>query len=129
MLHLGKTRMKCCFLSEGFSCSFLVPGDGCGDPGQVISARRTGNSFSTGDVVDFRCNTGYIGGGSITCQNNGLWTSRPSCTHDGSIPSVPDGIPDVPGIPGRIPSFHGAVPSVPSAGRNFAYFHPVTADY
>ena len=60
--------------------------DQCRDPGQVDNALRAPiTSLSVGTVVTYTCNTGFNGGGSITCLPGGEWSGpkwsspRPSC--------------------------------------------------
>ena len=62
------------------SATFYAETIGCGDPGPVSNAVRTGSSFSYGDFVIYTCNHGYSGGGAMVCQTNGQWTQRPTCT-------------------------------------------------
>ena len=53
----------------------------CPDPGQVDNAVRNGKTapYPIGTVMVYTCNTGYSGGGNITCQSNARWTSSPIC--------------------------------------------------
>ena len=62
---------------------FSGGGGGCGDPGHVPNAVRSGHSFMYGAVVVYTCDVGYVSGGHITCQANGQWTQRPICLFQG----------------------------------------------
>ncbi len=51
----------------------------CPEPGGVpFSMRSSSNGpYNPGDQVTYRC---YIGGGGTrTCQSNGVWTQKPTC--------------------------------------------------
>ena len=60
---------------------------GCGDPGQVTNAARTGpTSLTPGGTVTYTCNPGYIIQGTqntmsatAICQTNQQWTTLPIC--------------------------------------------------
>ena len=62
------------------SLIFHCVADGaCGKPGIVPNSKREGDVFTVGSTITFTCNTGYTGGGTITCQNNTRWTTLPTC--------------------------------------------------
>ena len=52
----------------------------CVDPGEVTFAVRQGTatSFPSGTLMNYTCIAGYIGGGTMTCQN-GTWSALPTC--------------------------------------------------
>ena len=54
----------------------------CGDPGSVYFAysSTSGGPYTVGSRVTYTCNPGLIGGGTITCQPNGQWSQRPTCS-------------------------------------------------
>ena len=67
----------------------------CGDLGHVLNAThdRALGPFPVGSVVTYTCHTGS-GGGSITCEEGGIWTQKPTC-HAGTAdcgypPEVPN---------------------------------------
>ena len=63
--------------------TFIVTGISCEDPGPVDNAVQTGLSYKYQDTVMYNCNTGYLrtGGATITCQDDGTWSSsKPTCT-------------------------------------------------
>ncbi|XP_077995118.1 scavenger receptor cysteine-rich domain-containing protein DMBT1-like [Glandiceps talaboti] len=53
----------------------------CGDPGNTDNADREGHSFTYRNQVKYVCHDGYHNDndGIITCQEDGLWTKKPSC--------------------------------------------------
>ena len=59
--------------------SFVVE---CGDPGGIDNAVRGASSwpYTVGTAFAYTCESCYTGGGSITCQENGQWTQKPTCT-------------------------------------------------
>ena len=54
----------------------------CNDPGGVDNAVRGGSSwpYTVGRTFTYTCESCYTGGGFITCERNGQWTQKPSCT-------------------------------------------------
>jgi CUB/sushi domain-containing protein len=54
----------------------------CGHPGTLEYGVITGNDFTYGKVVSFKCNNGFLltGSSARTCQTNGIWTgTQPTC--------------------------------------------------
>ena len=65
---------------------------GCSSPGEVPYAtrdRRPG-PFPVGSVVTYTCHSGFGGGGSVTCQENRMWTPWPTCNIRSNYPGVGD---------------------------------------
>ncbi|KAL7877436.1 hypothetical protein SRHO_G00040790 [Serrasalmus rhombeus] len=63
------------------SCREINKG-GCGDPGIPAYGKRTGDSFSHGDVLTFECQAAFelVGERTISCQQNNQWSgNKPSC--------------------------------------------------
>ena len=62
----------------------------CGQPSTPSHGTRTGNTFTFGSVVSFRCEHGYYlqGDESITCQANKNWSgnSQTRCTGQTFMP-------------------------------------------
>ena len=66
---------------KAFSLKFSYIG--CGDPGHVPNGVRLNfTSFDAGGAATYQCHTGFLLNGSSTifCQNNGQWTTLPSCS-------------------------------------------------
>ena len=56
----------------------------CQNPGEVAGATPdvTRGPYPIGTVIRYRCIVGV--GGTITCQTNGQWTQKPTCTGAGT---------------------------------------------
>ena len=54
----------------------------CPGPGGIAHAARSETHWplSVGAKATYTCNPCYTGGGTITCQRNGQWTQKPTCT-------------------------------------------------
>ena len=54
----------------------------CNDPGDVNNAQwiRSSWPYKVNSRVSYKCDACYTGGGIITCQRNGQWTQKPTCT-------------------------------------------------
>ena len=54
----------------------------CADPGGVDHAVRSEAAwpYRENTRFTFTCDDCSTGGGSITCQSNGQWTTKPNCT-------------------------------------------------
>ncbi|XP_070536269.1 complement factor B-like [Ptychodera flava] len=67
----------------------------CPDPGHPESGRRLGNSFHLGDVINFKCYSGYrlLGSASRTCMANGRWNGTLSVCDSGETDCPNPGIP------------------------------------
>ena len=68
----------------GFSFRLVLVS--CEDPGHIPHATRDSNSegrFETGANLMYTCEDGYIGGGTITCDENGYWSLLSSCIPSG----------------------------------------------
>uniref|UniRef100_A0AAR2L905 CUB and Sushi multiple domains 2 n=1 Tax=Pygocentrus nattereri TaxID=42514 RepID=A0AAR2L905_PYGNA len=70
----------------------------CGDPGIPVHGIRLGEEFSSGSVVRFSCEPGYMlrGSSDRTCLPNGTWMgthTKPVCKAIvcGAPPSIPNG--------------------------------------
>ena len=63
-------------------CYIFLTLTGCGTPETVANAQITGpSSLTVGSTATYTCNPGYrlVGNEQIVCQNNGQWTTRPTC--------------------------------------------------
>ncbi|XP_066534535.1 CUB and sushi domain-containing protein 1a [Hoplias malabaricus] len=69
--------------SQGFKAIYEeIDKGGCGDPGIPAYGKRTGDSFSHGDVLTFECQAAFelVGERTISCQQNNQWSgNKPSC--------------------------------------------------
>ena len=81
------TRINSSYFNASFE-HYRSAGTFCNDPGQVPHATRSNNNqgpFEHETVITYECDIGYHGGGYVTCQRNGEWTSIPTCTPHGMI--------------------------------------------
>ena len=61
-------------------CVFLYPSGICPEPGGIPFSNRTiyYGPYNPGYHVTYTCHKG--GGGTISCQSNGNWTQKPTCS-------------------------------------------------
>ena len=55
----------------------------CNDTGSPSNGSRSGDDFTFGNTVSFKCNPGYeiIGSRNRTCTSSGTWSGiQPNCT-------------------------------------------------
>ncbi|KAL4233501.1 hypothetical protein ACF0H5_008182 [Mactra antiquata] len=65
----------------------------CGDPPPTNGLAHVSTGTTYGEVAFIECNIGYSVNGSthITCEQDGIWSSSPSCIKDCGNPDVLDG--------------------------------------
>ena len=82
-VHLSKfSASVITYLSKSPFPSTVVSTISCLDPGRPRNGLRTGDKFTEGSIVDFKCNTNFklIGSPRLTCQSDGKWSDRrPEC--------------------------------------------------
>ncbi len=54
----------------------------CGNPPNIANGMVSSTGTTFGETATYSCNTGYQRSGSatVTCQDTGSWSTRPSCT-------------------------------------------------
>ena len=59
-----------------FYCNVLLDLRSCGDPGEPVNGRKSGDSYTVGSNVTFICDMGFVlrGALSIICNNKAEWS-------------------------------------------------------
>ncbi len=75
----------------------------CGNPPTIPNGFGTFMGTTFGDTTTYTCNTGYQSSGlpTVTCQANGSWSARPTCTSKTCIDPIYIIITRVTGVMGR----------------------------
>lgn len=87
MLLVEKNEKKTCPIYETNQSLLNYFFSDCGDPRQgnpdLLHSELFGETLFDGTAF-FQCDTGYVGGGAATCQDDGTWGTLPNCSPKGN---------------------------------------------
>ena len=77
-MYVFQNTISILFFYKIFLPICICPGIDCGDPGTPSNGSRTGDVFTFGGTVRYRCNHGYrlSGSSNRTCEASGRWSGN-----------------------------------------------------